>query len=85
MSGGLAGAWIDLYWLPLGAGGHFVRWNGRVYEWLAAHRERRAALDLYHCGLMPRLGDITYAVEMGPVWNIPEGDGGGSSAKARSG
>jgi hypothetical protein len=23
---------VDLYWLPLGAGGHFVRLNGRVYE-----------------------------------------------------
>jgi len=23
---------IDLYWLPLGAGGWFVRLNGRVYE-----------------------------------------------------
>jgi hypothetical protein len=23
---------IDLYWLPLGAGGNFVRLNGRVYE-----------------------------------------------------
>ena len=76
VSGGLAGAWIDLYWLPLGAGGHFVRWNGRVYEWLAARLEHRAALDLYHCGLMLRLGDITYAVEMGPVWNIPDGDRG---------
>jgi hypothetical protein len=23
---------IDLYWLPLGASGHSVRWNGRVFE-----------------------------------------------------
>jgi len=23
---------VDLYWLPLGAGGHSVRLNGRVYE-----------------------------------------------------
>jgi hypothetical protein len=27
---------IDLYWLPLGAGGHSVRLNGRVYEAVAA-------------------------------------------------
>ncbi len=36
VSGDLAGcgtdAGIDLIWLPLGAGGHTVRWNGRVYE-----------------------------------------------------
>ena len=23
---------VDLYWLPLGAGGHSVRLNGRVFE-----------------------------------------------------
>ena len=31
---------IDLYWLPLGAGGHSVRWNGRIFEWVAAGLER---------------------------------------------
>jgi len=34
-------AGIDLYWLPLGAGGHFVRFNGRVYERLHAYLEHR--------------------------------------------
>ena len=33
---------IDLYWLPLGAGGHSVPWNGRVFEWLAAALDRQA-------------------------------------------
>ena len=33
---------MDLYWLPLGAGGHSVRWNGRVYEAVSALLERRA-------------------------------------------
>src|SRR5919106_6254708 len=32
---------IDLFWLPLGAGGWFVRLNGRIYEAIRAHRERR--------------------------------------------
>jgi hypothetical protein len=27
---------IDLYWLPLGAGGHSVRLNGLVFEAIAA-------------------------------------------------
>ena len=27
---------IDLYWLPLGAGGHSVRVNGKVFEAVAA-------------------------------------------------
>jgi hypothetical protein len=29
---------IDIYWLPVGAGGHSVRLNGRAFEWLAAKR-----------------------------------------------
>jgi hypothetical protein len=27
---------VDLYWLPLGAGGHSVRFNRRVYESILA-------------------------------------------------
>jgi hypothetical protein len=71
-----AKAWLDLYWLPLGAGGHFVRRNGRIYEWLTARREHRAPGDLYHCGLMLSLDTITYAVEVGPVWNVSADDRG---------
>ena len=67
-----AGAWIDLYWLPLGAGGHFVRWNGRVYEWMLARREHRPPANLFHTGLTLSLDDVVYAVEMGPVWNVSD-------------
>lgn len=70
------GCWLDLFWLPLGAGGHVVRLNGRLYEWLVARREGRVALDLYHAGLMLRHDDVTYAIEMGPVWNVPAADRG---------
>jgi hypothetical protein len=65
-------AWVDLYWLPVGAGGHVVRLNGRLYERLAARREHRPPLDLYHSGLMVSVDDVTYAVEMGPVWNVSD-------------
>lgn len=42
-------AFITLYWLPLGAGGvRLVRWNGRLYEAIAAHLQHRESLDLYH-------------------------------------
>ena len=34
-------AGIDLYWLPLGAGGHSVRVNGKVFEAVAAGIDRR--------------------------------------------
>ena len=35
---------VDLYWIPLGAGGHCVRFNGRVFEALAAARGAAASL-----------------------------------------
>ncbi|HET7734516.1 MAG TPA: hypothetical protein VFK52_00955 [Nocardioidaceae bacterium] len=72
----MTGGWIDLYWLPLGAGGHFVRRNGRAYEWWVSRLEHRAPLDLYHAGLVIRQDDVDYAVEMGPVWNVRQPDRG---------
>jgi hypothetical protein len=69
-------AWIDLYWLPLGAGGHFVRLNGRIYEALAAHREHRVSAPLFHSAMHIHSRGETYAVEMGPVWNVPDPDRG---------
>ena len=66
----------DLFWLPLGAGGHVVRLSGRLYEGWSARRWHRAAADLFHSGLMLRLEGVTYAVEMGPVWNVPDADRG---------
>lgn len=62
--------WVDLYWLPLGAGGHVVRANGHIYEQWSAWREHRTPAELYHSGLMVHAHDLTYAVEMGPVWNV---------------
>jgi hypothetical protein len=60
-------AGVDLYWLPLGAGGHFVRLNGRVYEALAARLQRRPACDLYHSALQIHVAEGTYVVEQAPV------------------
>ena len=62
-----AAASVDLYWLPLGAGGHFVRLNGRVYEALAAARQRRERFDLYHSALEVAIPDGTYVIEMAPI------------------
>ena len=58
---------VDLYWLPLGAGGHSVRLNGRVFEALVALRERRPACDLYHSALEVSVAEGTYVIEMTPV------------------
>jgi len=65
-----ARAAIDLYWLPLGAGGHFVAFNGRVYEWLEAHREHRQRCDLYHTALVVTLPEGRYVIEN--AWPIPD-------------
>jgi len=60
-------AGIDLYWLPLGAGGNFVRLNGRVYEAIKSRLERRPAFDLYHSGLQVYAPEGRYVVENTPV------------------
>lgn len=74
--GGASSSSLDLYWLPLGAGGHVVRWNGRLYEAICARREHRPAQRLFHAGLMAQLDGVHYAIEMGPVWNVPDTDRG---------
>jgi hypothetical protein len=63
---------VDLFWLPLGAGGHSVRLNGRVFEAVAARLGRRAVCDLYHSALGLRLPEGRFVVELAPV---PDGNG----------
>jgi hypothetical protein len=67
---------VDLYWLPLGAGGHSVRYNGRVYEAVVAAFERRARCDLYHSALEVRVPRGRYVIEMTPVVGGGRGDHG---------
>jgi hypothetical protein len=63
---------VDLYWLPLGAGGHSVRLNGRVYEAVAAAFQRRRRCDLYHSALEVHVPDGRFVIEQTP---IPDGRG----------
>jgi hypothetical protein len=65
-----ATAAVDLYWLPLGAGGHFVRLNGRAYEAVTARLHRRPARDLYHSALQIELPEGTYVIEQTPVTDL---------------
>ena len=62
----------DLFWLPLGAGGCFVRLNGRVFEAFAARFARRAPRDIYHSALEVRVPEGRFVIEMTPV---PDDDG----------
>jgi hypothetical protein len=64
--GGTAAA-VDLYWLPLGAGGHFVGLNGRVFEAAAARLAGRPACDLYHSALEVRVAAARFVIEQAPV------------------
>jgi hypothetical protein len=63
---------IDLYWLPLGAGGHSVRWNGRVFEWFGALITQRDRCDLYHSALQVYLPEAKFVIEQAPVWRQDE-------------
>jgi hypothetical protein len=63
-SSGTAAA--DLYWIPLGAGGHCVRFNGRVFEAIQAARQHRRRRDLYHSALVVELDGDRYTIEVAP-------------------
>jgi hypothetical protein len=64
---------VGLYWLPLGAGGHSVRLNGRVFEAVAARLKGRPPCDLYHSALEVRVPEGRFVIEQTPV---PDGNGG---------
>ena len=69
---------VELYWLALGAGdtSSCVRANGRIFEAVVAHRQRRRPAGLYHSALMVRLDSACYAIEMAPAWGHREQDRG---------
>jgi hypothetical protein len=60
---------VDLYWLPLGAGGHSVRLNGKVFEAAVSLLERRPPLDLYHAALEVHVPEGRFTIESAPVPN----------------
>ena len=57
---------MDLYWISLGAGGHCVRFNGKVFEALEAARQHRARDDLYHAALIVQVDREHYTIELAP-------------------
>ena len=63
---------LDLYWIPLGAGTHVVRWSGRLFECIAAWWQHRPRADLYHAALIARTDAGDVVVEQAPV---PDRDG----------
>jgi hypothetical protein len=67
---------VELYWIPLGAGGHSVRFNGRVFEAIAAASQRRRRCDLYHAALVVELDGDRYTIELAPSPNADEASRG---------
>jgi hypothetical protein len=67
---------VDLYWIPLGAGGHSVRLNGRLFEAITAARQRRPRRALYHAALLVSLDGECYAVELAPAFSRSREDHG---------
>ena len=62
-------ATVDLYWIPLGAGGHCVRFNGRVFEAIEAAYQHRPRCDLYHAALVVELDGDRNTIELAPSPN----------------
>jgi hypothetical protein len=69
---------VDLFWLPLGAGpsSGCVRWNGRLFEFLAARHGHRPPCELYHSALEVHLDDARFTIEMTPAWGNGNRDRG---------
>ena len=63
---------VDLYWIPLGAGGHVVRRSGLIYEACKAAIDRRPRSALYHSALVVGTAGGRYTIESTPV---PSGPG----------
>ena len=63
---------VDLYWLPLGAGGHSVRLNGLVFEAIAARLQHRGRADLYHSALEVCVPEGRFVIEQAPAWGTSE-------------
>jgi hypothetical protein len=65
---------VDLYWLPLGARGRWLRRIGRTYEAVVAGLAGRQRLNIYHSALEVFTPEGRFVIEMGPaVDDDPEG------------
>ena len=62
---------VELWWLPVGAGGTIVAHTSRWWEQLRAYRERRPPRQLLHAALELFTGDQRYVIEMMPQWGQP--------------
>lgn len=66
----------ELWWLPVGAGGHVAVHTSRWWERYRAWLEHREPQQLFHSVLEVFVGERRYLIEMTPVWGQPRGDRG---------
>lgn len=71
----------ELWWIPVGAGGHVVIHASRWWERWRAVRERRAVHPLFHAALEIHVGGHRTVIEMAPAW----GRGSGSTGVVATG
>jgi hypothetical protein len=62
---------VELSWIPLGAGGHCVRFNGRVFEAVQARRGHRVRRDIYHATLGITTAASHFVIELAPAQAPP--------------
>ena len=73
---GLRATTVDLFWIPLGAGGHSVRFNGQVFEAIQAAREHRRPRGLFHAVLVAELDGDRSTIELAPSPDADEASRG---------
>ncbi|MCC9197807.1 hypothetical protein QNO08_06610 [Arthrobacter sp. zg-Y820] len=59
---------LQLWWLPVGAGGHVVVHTSRCWELFHALVNRRPPQPLFHSALIVVLDEVEFVIEMSPVW-----------------
>ncbi len=59
-------SYVDLYWIPVGAGTRFQRASLVLYESVAAAISRRKRMALLHAGLKLKLDGVAYTLEVMP-------------------
>jgi hypothetical protein len=65
---------VDPCWIPLGAVGHCMRFNGRVFEAIEAARRHRQRCDLDHAALVVELAGDRYTIEIAPSRNADDAE-----------
>jgi hypothetical protein len=58
---------VDLFWIPLGAGGRVVRHVGAVYEAASATLGGRPRTQLFHTALVVRIAETSWVIESAPI------------------